>query len=845
MNSRMLTGAESRTKRILSVSFAAFLITLCLMALMLLINGCAPFSKYNSLAINDASIQYLDFHKYWKNVLDGNDSIEYSFGKTLGGSAVAVFSYYLASPFSLLVHLFEPEEFNVFFDLAVALKIALAASFMCLFLLFRYERLKSMMALCLGLSYGIMQYNISQASNIMWLDGVYMLPLILLGTHQMLRNGTSLLLVVSTALSIIFNWYTGCVNCLFSSLYFLYEFATMGKHTGLVGFLKAGIVFGSHLLFSVALGSFLFLPSLVSLSTGGRGNVQLNSLNFSFLGNPLTAISSLAIGCTSSRGSVSLYCGVLPVVGLLGLFLSNAVSRKEKIVTFLSLLTLLLIFYWGPLFWLFSLLVDVSSFYSRYSYGGIFFIILFAGKYFSLDDNRVVRTVLFASAIYICALLLANCLTRSASIRGLLITCLLICAYCLVFVISCRFPRFPYGALLCIVCLDVFLEGYYVSSMGLKTDVANYIISTQEKTAQIKSIKDHDDGIYRISQTSIGLTANYNEALAYGYWSISGYTSDPDNRQRNLLDTLGYRKNGDNMCIVNTSIIPVDSLLGVKYVISSYAIQGLELESDIAVADEKAVYSNPYALPLAFTYQGEDEISFADSNPFKNIEHLYSSVLGYDVSFFVPVEFDSRIEDDSKVYNLDAIPSLGPVYGNIIWNKEMNARILVDGTFVTDYSKWLSPSVFFVPIDGNSTEVLLETENGVSILEEEFQQLDLEALDDAVVAIRQNNEVKHIEIRNGHVLVDVHVDNPDTNLFLSIPFDEGWSVELNGNRIFPNLIGDCLYSLPLPIGDSQVVLKYEVPLLTVSAIISLVAFSILIALGIVMLRRNGKTRDNR
>ena len=53
------------------------------------------------------------------------------------------------------------------------------------------------------------------------------------------------------------------------------------------------------------------------------------------------------------------------------------------------------------------------------------------------------------------------------------------------------------------------------------------------------------------------------------------------------------------------------------------------------------------------------------------------------------------------------------------------------------------------------------------------------------------------------------------------------------------------YSLPLPIGDSQVVMKHEVPLLTVSAIISLVAFSILIALGIVMLRRNGKKGDNR
>ena len=51
----------------------------------------------------------------------------------------------------------------------------------------------------------------------MWLDGVYLLPLSLLGvyliTHQ--RSCGFYLLAVTIGLGLIFNWYVGAINCLF------------------------------------------------------------------------------------------------------------------------------------------------------------------------------------------------------------------------------------------------------------------------------------------------------------------------------------------------------------------------------------------------------------------------------------------------------------------------------------------------------------------------------------------------------------------------------------------------------------------------------------------------------
>jgi uncharacterized membrane protein YfhO len=100
---------KSQTKIIVISGMLTFL------TLMLLfwIKGLAPFGT-KSLAVMDANIQYLDFFAYYKDVLTGKNSIGYSFGKMLGGSNIAVFSYYLASPFNLLLFFKKNSQIHTF-----------------------------------------------------------------------------------------------------------------------------------------------------------------------------------------------------------------------------------------------------------------------------------------------------------------------------------------------------------------------------------------------------------------------------------------------------------------------------------------------------------------------------------------------------------------------------------------------------------------------------------------------------------------------------------------------------------------------------------------------------------
>ena len=104
------------------IIFLSGLITLLIILCIYALNGFAPFGT-KTLAVMDANIQYIDFFSYLKDVIAGKNSITYSFGKTLGGSNIAVFSYYLSSPFNLLLLFFSNANLYTFFNIVVALKV--------------------------------------------------------------------------------------------------------------------------------------------------------------------------------------------------------------------------------------------------------------------------------------------------------------------------------------------------------------------------------------------------------------------------------------------------------------------------------------------------------------------------------------------------------------------------------------------------------------------------------------------------------------------------------------------------------------------------------------------------
>jgi uncharacterized membrane protein YfhO len=180
----------------------SFIIPMIAMILLYLSVGVIAGNK-NILTV-DLANQYVEFFAALKDILSGITSPFYTFSKTLGGNFFGIMTYYLLSPLNLLLIFFNKIDIPKFILIINILKISLAGLTSYIFFNKKFKETK--LSLAFSITYSLMAYNIAYSQNIMWLDGVIMLPLIFLGIDKLIEQ-KPLLFYVSLTLSIIFNYY--------------------------------------------------------------------------------------------------------------------------------------------------------------------------------------------------------------------------------------------------------------------------------------------------------------------------------------------------------------------------------------------------------------------------------------------------------------------------------------------------------------------------------------------------------------------------------------------------------------------------------------------------------------
>lgn len=910
MNSKKNTrsAAPSSAGGKLVFSFLMFLMALSGTIAMLRLFHYAPFGT-SSLASMDADIQYLDFFAYLKECAAGRNSIFYSMSTHLGQSNFTLFAYYLASPVNLLLFFFDRNHLQDYFDIAVAVKLALSAFTMSWYLQTRFEgRLKKILTAILTLSYAWMNYSFMQSSNIMWLDGLYMMPLIMLGIWKILKGGKTISLALPAGLAILFNWYAAGMICLFSILWFAFE-ALLLLTEGEIGpgrMILKTLKYIWAMGLGVLISGVFFLPTVwLFLSQGtGRGDPQL--FQDLYYNNFISIIQGFAVGSGSNLGRVDLFCGTLALLGAAAFFFSDRIRGAHKLLAASLCLFLVLSFFWNPLTSVFSLFKRVDSYWYRYSFLGSFTVIFLAAFFFDRagEDEKTPGLLTRSAAGFILLLGFAQYANGKPELKMIFMTMIFTFLTASSAYVMLRMENRKWAALLAgLVCL-VLTSGELV--YNAKVQMYNYRKEKADEyysfmdilDRQTGAIKESDDGLYRISQTG-GRAENYdhiqntyNDMMASGVWSIVGYTSNSHLETLRFLDRMGYRNMEDRMSIVNTSILPVDSLLGVKYVISAYPVAGLEEAEEFGTETysdqesgkemERKVYRNPYAMPMAMVWQGaEEDVQETGNNPFEYVNRVYSALLGEETVLFKPLDFKTDREDPLLVsYEVSGIPKGAPVYGNLISPVHLHARLTVGEAYYANYSMWLSPTVFYIPPEkkririsfqaeiysgDTELEVPMETaetfldekeikkagttasgimapaDRAVDAIEPQFYYLDLEALEKASAALSER-EPGSWTIENGKVTADVTAEEGDS-LLLTIPVDRGWKISVNGSSRDAEAFAGALVSIPLDDGDNHVEMTYEVPYLKLGGAASLTGILLLALTGIAEALTGRKKRE--
>ena len=586
-----------------------------------------------------------------------------------------------------------------------------------------------------------------------------------------------------------------------------------------------------------------FLPAVFALSQGKGGNLNWEYLtDYHLIGNPFSVLSGYTIGATSRFGFASLFCGSLVALGVICFFVSEQNSCRIKIITGLFLAFSILIYYSNGLFGIFSLLKQADSYWYRYSYVSIFGLCAVASEnYSAYNGNR--KKILFAACIALCiAQLICTKKFYHDHIKLALIgeMCLILDVMLVIYLSNTtdHTISFFYKEILCaILSISVISEMMLNSSLLIRAysdaSVREFERYEHEEKELISSIRNYDPDEYRMTQLQTRsmnyqrTTANFNESLAFNYWSVEQYTSAASILQLEWCDKVGYQNWLNSMTVKATSILPVDSFLGVKYVLSPYPINELELINDIPMKNGKQVYLNPYSLPFAFRVQGDRTVDVG-KDPFEHINHFYSSLLGREVAVFHPLQY-SRTESENKyIYTLSRIEDTMMCYGNLP-NKEVGGHISIEGGITYPYSHFHAPTVFYIPTSAKNNgevKVTLSLDNPDALLHEEFYYLDLEEFTEIIKQLKIQ-AADAINIRNGYLGCDVE-GGEDTYLVTSISAEKGWAINVNGVTVEPRLLDDTFYLIPLQEGNNHVEMIYRLPYAYTGAVLSILAVSILL-----------------
>lgn len=844
---------KQTTNRVFLLSLLSFGLTFLIMGIVLIISKIAPFGD-NSLMIRDGTIQYIDFFKYYKDLLTGDASIKYTLSNLLGGDTLAIFSYYLSSPFNLLMVFFSKNQIPIFFTLIYTLKICMSSGTMAYFLQKRFDsKLNKLLVVLLSISYGLMHYNIFQASNIMWLDGVYMLPLILLGVYKVVKNKDITLLSISVALAILFNWYSAGICCMFSILWFflefLYEKADDSKLHAKSNF-KEFINKGFKYVFGMALGvmmSFVtFLPSMIAILNGKGTSKEIPD---GLTGSLLTLFKSFNITSDSDIGSPTFYCGALVLLGVLGLFVTKAISNKKKVVLGAILLISLSTYYVQKLYFIYSLLNYAQSYFYRFSFVTIFLLIFMAAIFyknidFKKDKSWVLK--LFISSSLLCIILVAyNLVKPFTRIRYTLLTTLVI-LLTLVFVYV-LYKNYSYKKIMAL-CLSLILSfelgfnALYLFNTHYTMKITDFEKSyTDNIISQLDNINDYDNTDFRINQTKYRENPSLNESLAYNFWSSASYTSCPSNIQLDFLTNLGYRIEANCITVVDTSIISADALTGVKYVLSDHPIKGLIPRENLGIYNGKTVYENPFALPMAYKIGNIKQTDLNNLNPFEFQNAVYSQLTNTEVNLFEEIPYTQIDNGNSIDYVLNIPQGNYTAYGNIPFVADVNgnSKLIFNDKESINYTGWTSPSVFYIPNNDkyNEYKITFENPDKARISEPQFYALNLDELQKVTNQLKQSPVVID-DLGKDKMNFSVNAKQGE-NLIISISDAKTWNIKVNSKEVEHSQIGNCFISIPLEEGENNISMEYKIPCFNAGLIIS-VASLVTFAIYTVIQNKNKK-----
>lgn len=801
---------DQRWYPIIAFGLTLLTVTLSFSMAQMLSNG-----KYTVL-YGDFLEQYVPFARlYAQGIRQGNFS-GYSWNVSMGQGTSLLYAFYSYSPFYLLFFLISDDL--VASELVVLLRIATAALTCCLYLQ-KGRKEEGVRCVFFSICYALCSFHL-----VFYIacDCVYLLPLALLAIHHFIETKKVSGLVLIYTASFVIYFYYGYLIGIFSFLYFIGLLLYWDGREWIKKNKKLLMVYLIAVIAAILLSMAVLCPAIMYYldNLGGFDGSyrELNLLPTDFwhamyLGRPFAYNQDIPY----------LYCG-LPVLFLLQIYFTNRkVPGKERITAGVILLALFLVSYIQPLYEMLHLFNKPDGYTVRYAFVIILLLVVIACRQSAflkeLSLKRVIIVTIVDVLFYFVGYLLNKCFLPSGDLVitiptaiANIVLLLLWCAGLYAALTERLDASSKVLAAIALIMVETGLNAYWIIDRLPVVSEEEYRSWQAGAEDALEKMKQEDPGIYRIE---FCYDMSRNQQALLGYMGVPLYTSTSSSALDSFMHHMGDAvSHGFSQAGANDV---TDMLLGVKYYVD------LQEYNPAAERQAPECYRMEHTLELG--YMVSDQILLAEpyaNDVFSNQNQLLSAMTGEEIAVYreagapelLPIGMEWETEGEGMSFSraegaemgvLDyAIPAGAyekayayfsltddeegeNISGHTLTEKEFAVYVFSMGNYRRPYLTdrlLYSPAIIEMERRGEQFSVRLIDYNEAGI-QSSYRRLFLyyqaeEELDRAH-GILSRNQWEIEDFQQGYIRARINVPEDRDILFLSIPYDKGWELLVDGS----------------------------------------------------------------
>lgn len=807
MYSVALEGLKRKRLKIEYGLLAAWAIPSGIMLVLFIACGIFPFGDRSFLYM-DMYHQYMPFFSEFMEKVKAGESLYYSWNVGVGSNFLALYVYYLASPLHWLAFLFPQEYLLEFMSYLVIVKIGLCGLTFCYYLR-RHFNTQSVTTVLFSIFYALSGFMAAYNWNIMWLDCVWLLPLILWGLEKLVKEGKPIMYCVTLALSILTNYYISIMICIFLVLYFISLVLTNER------FWKPVWQFAVYSLLAGGLAAVLLVPEICAIWVTDFGAMEFPKKIESYF-SILDELARHQLCVSNERGLdhwPNIYCGVA-VFLLVPLFAVNDKISIKRRFAMLSLTGIMLFsFSTNVLDFIWHGLNYPDSLPARQSFIYIFLILVICYEAFlhiqELEKKTIVNCFLGAILFLLFCEKFVEHDDFAVGIEVLTIVFLAIYGVLLYY-----YHRHKEREWQIVLCMVAFLVAGIEN--GINTE--NTSLGTVNREEYLSQIGDYQelyayaeeqtDGFLRMEKFA---RTTKNDGTLAGYPTASVFSSTMNSDVADFYEKLGMRHSKVYYCFDGATAL-TSALLNVNYMFGDTAdalqnegnVKTDRLYTAVAESGDITLYECNYTLPFGYVVPVDYELpEIKTKEPLKLQNEIVES-LGVDSNLFT--KLDVSRQDDNIVLEANA-----NAYYYAVVSADGTSKIDAVGEYGTKHFKDLKNGcVLYVGYLKKGQEVTFvngDEEDETAGISLTAYRMNLDVLQEVLGKLSAQH-MDYVSYDDTHI--EGHITMTEAGqVVLTVPYEAGWRVCVNGTEVETGLFGDCFMTVTLEPGKYKITMDYD------------------------------------